>query len=121
MKPPLCALSLVVLMPFPALAFEAGPLFCRFQTECYDAEGCEETAYQLDLVADDTGGWIMQDEAEDIPATALDLDDGLVWIGRANGAIRMLSGIAGENARLSIHAAGGDFMLNYAGSCRADD
>ena len=36
-----------------------------------------------------------------------------------NGAVRLLTGLEGETARLSVHQAAGDLMLNYTGICEA--
>ena len=115
---PLAVLLGTVIAGTSATAFEAGPLSCRFTTECYDAEGCEETDYALALVASDDG-WILRDQVEDVPAVEIAVDGALVWMGAGGGAVRILSGTAAQSARLSVHSAAGDLMMNYTGVCDA--
>ncbi|SPJ22304.1 hypothetical protein [Palleronia abyssalis] len=112
------AMALALGLAAPVAAFEGAPLECNFQTECYDAAGCEPTDYSLS-VRPDGADFIMSDTAEDVPAEAVLIDRTTAFLGRGNSAIRLLTGTEGETARLSVHSAGGNLMLNYAGTCEA--
>ena len=105
----------------PVAAFESGAaLECRFETECFDAEGCDATDYTATLTPSD-GGATLSDVAEDVPMQPVEVDGTTAYVGHANGALRLLTGLEGETARLSVHQAAGDLMLNYVGVCERAD
>lgn len=110
----------LMLLAGPVAAFEGGALTCRFTVECFDAEGCEETDYEaaLELRGD---GAVLVDVSEEVPLQAIETDGTTAWVGHANGAVRLLTGLEGETARLSVHQAAGDLMLNYTGICEVAD
>ena len=108
----------VALMAGRAVAFEGANLTCLFETECYDAAGCSATERRMTVVpAEASRGATLIDGDETIPALVIEIDGTMAFLGDANGALRLLTGIEGETARMSIHNAGGDLMLNYTGIC----
>ncbi|WP_375263134.1 hypothetical protein [Palleronia sp.] len=106
----------------PVGAFQRTDLVCLFETECYDAADCAATERRITVEpAEAPRGAVLTDGAETIPALVIESDGTLAFLGDANGALRLLTGIEGEMARMSIHNAAGDLMLNYTGICEGAD
>ena len=102
----------------PVGAFQGTNLVCLFETECYDAANCSATERRVTVEPAETPrGAVLTDGAETIPALVIESDGTLAFLGDANGALRLLTGIEGETARMSVHNAAGDLMLNYTGIC----
>lgn len=110
------------LLAGPAAAFQGANLVCLFETECYDAADCAATERRITVTPGETSrGAILTDGDEAIPALVIESDGTLAFLGDANGALRLLTGIEGETARMSVHNAAGDLMLNYTGICEGAD
>ena len=111
-----------VLLAGRAMAFEGTNLVCLFVTECYDAADCAATERRITVAPGERSrSAILTDGGEAIPALVIESDGTLAFLGDANGALRLLTGTEGETARMSIHSAGGDLMLNYTGICEGAD
>jgi|GEM_PF-6015035 hypothetical protein len=112
MKPVLAVLAIL----FPQLAIAAE---CRFVSECYEADGCYETEYDLTLnLTSDTA------RVETIAGTfdaAAAAGDGIVTItGQGLGMMHMLTLADGGDARYAVQMgdASGVTMITYHGTCQ---
>ncbi|MFW2587117.1 hypothetical protein [Sagittula sp. SSi028] len=120
---------LAVVAAAPALALEpvAAPILmdCAFGAECYETEGCQETAFHAILVGDATG------ESE-VDLTALvelrgDAGDVTMLGTLSNGRLSLTGGaglgmhlltLSAEGAvRYTVHYADGPTMVSYTGIC----
>ena len=96
-----------------ALALSAAPAFaveCTFVTECFDADGCSETAFSLSI--EDQGGQVnLVSYAETVPVTRSEVDPGYVYVGVDTAATHLLTRSPGGDARYSVHFYDGTFVV----------
>ncbi len=98
----------------------AAPAFggtCIFKQECFEGDGCAETAFSMEI-----DGNQMITDAETTPLSAIPTDaDGSdvarVSVGHTASAIHVLTRQVGGDARYSTHIFDGPLMINYLGSC----
>jgi len=99
-------------------------LSCRFETECFEADACQDTAFVADF-SGKAGG--LNADAMALVAK-LSSDAGEVELfGAAQGEILALSGgpvtarhmltLSGSAARYSVHYSDGPLMISYSGIC----
>lgn len=103
----------VALLPGLALAKD-----CRFVTECYEADGCYETEYDLSI---DMGGGTATIETivGTFSAPAQTVDGLLNITGFDLGMFHMITIADGGTARYAVHSgdASGVTMITYHGTC----
>ncbi|WP_420013890.1 hypothetical protein [Tateyamaria sp.] len=112
---------LFVLMPNSLWALG---LNCIFDIECFESEGCDMSAYGMDIWVDyDTAPYPVtaETDAETLSGEAFDFGDGLLMrLGSEVGAV--LISVDGDGiARQSVHMSGGAMMVNYMGACGVMD
>ncbi|THH38539.1 hypothetical protein E4Z66_02930 [Aliishimia ponticola] len=112
MKIAACAL---LCLTGPGLAASA----CLFTAECFEADGCAESGFTLDLAdADDAGRVVAATEFGDLTGRGLERAAvGVSYVLEGAGAVYLLT-MSGTDARLSVHMEG-PIVATYLGTCDA--
>ena len=113
MKRVLMALMLVA--PQAALALD-----CNFVTECYEAEECYDTAYDLSLKPTDTYEKItVETIAGNFEATGHHFRGLSSFFGSTEGTLHLITISLNNDARYAVHTGGEDgvTMITYYGTC----
>lgn len=111
----LAILFSVLAGPVSALGYN-----CNYTIECFEAEGCQETAYEITLdVADDYATATLSSVSGDLETTAYNAQGLSYYAGYANYAMHMVSVFQGGESRYSFQtAASGTLMVvTYLGTC----
>lgn len=85
---------------------------CTFTTECFEGDGCYETAFEMTV----ENGQLISD-AETIPVTSTVSEAAEVFVGNSGSAVHVLTRGSDGAARYSTHIFDGMLMLNYLGTC----
>ncbi|MEP3346199.1 MAG: hypothetical protein ABJN34_00495 [Litoreibacter sp.] len=108
-----------------ALALLATPIAaqthqCTFTAECFEAESCSDTAFNLSIEAQ-SGRVSLVSDAETVPVTSSGNDDFRIYAGGNENAYHLLSLGSDGTARYSTHINGGPLMVNYLGTCEGSN
>lgn len=85
---------------------------CTFTTECFEAEACQETNFEITIEGD-----TLVTIAETIPVTSGGSDTKGVFVGYTSSAFHVLTREKSGPARYSTHIFDGMMMVNYMGTC----
>ncbi|MGR3501321.1 hypothetical protein [Pseudaestuariivita sp.] len=102
----LCA-ALVLASAGTALAEEV----CTFTVECYETEGCAESAFEITISGD-----TLVTEFGTIEVNSGGGETG-AFVGHGLGAMHMLTRTKGGAARYTTHIFSDVQMVSYAGTC----
>lgn len=105
----------------PALA-QWVAVACTFETQCYEAEACDDAALRVKLSAGETPGSVqMRSPEETVIGTPGGSDTtSLTWIAETDTAIHLMSWGADGSARYTLHLTLGPAVVSYLGSCEAE-
>jgi len=103
---------LKAVMVLAVLSAPAVAEVCNFTQECFEAEGCSETAFSMEI-----DGNQMITDAETIPVSTGGSETTRVSVGYSASAFHVLTREIGGGARYSTHIFDGPLMVNYLGSC----
>jgi hypothetical protein len=114
---------MATLLCLPGLA--SANTLCRFETECYEAEACAESGFDVQitlpegpqsitgrLVAETDGGTYQGFVLKAGPTERTMFFDG--------ETLRMMVTLIGTDARLAVHVTDPPAMVNYIGTCEAE-
>ena len=87
---------------------------CTFTTECYEAEGCEETNFTMEVQRDK-----LITDAETIPVGTGGSDTVNVFVGYTASAFHVLTREVDGQARYVTHLFDGPVMVSYLGACQS--
>lgn len=92
---------------------------CVFETECYEAEGCDSAGLSLELSAGEAPGEVvMQSPGETVVGQTGGSDvTSLIWSAETESAAHLLSWGADGTARYSVHLVHGPEVVSYLGRC----
>ncbi|MEM8958245.1 MAG: hypothetical protein AAGC86_10565 [Pseudomonadota bacterium] len=92
---------------------------CLFETECYEAEGCDGAGLSLELSAGDAPGEVvMRSPGETVVGRTSGSDaTSLIWSAETESAAHLLSWGADGTARYSVHLVHGPEVVSYLGRC----
>ena len=90
---------------------------CSFTTECFDGDGCAETAFDLEI-ARDGGAVTLVSDAETIAVSQGGSDAVRVFVGVTESGFHLLTHASEGAARYSVHLFEGPLMINYLGQCQ---
>lgn len=113
----------LILMTLPVMT-EANTL-CRFTIECFEAEACAESAFEMRLSLPETQATVTsrlvaQTDSGSFPGYALrGGPERRQFFFDADTAGYMLT-LSGSDARLAVHIDDGPLMVNYSGRCEAE-
>jgi len=85
---------------------------CTFTQECFEAEGCSDTAFSMQIDGNE-----MITDAETIPVSTGGSETTRVSVGYTASAFHVLTRETDGGARYSTHIFDGPLMVNYLGSC----
>ena len=116
--PPLLALLASLFGFVPGWAAEGGYL-CTFETECFGADGCSTSGYELRLAI--SGDEVaVSDVSADFTAPVLRDGEG-AFVGfhdrRADGSQYLLTLSEDGAARYSVHMPREGLLISYLGAC----
>lgn len=89
---------------------------CDFTTECFDGEGCSETAFSLKLEQGETELEIVTD-AETIPVSQGGNTATQIYVGITSNAFHLLTRTQDGPSRYTTHIYDGPFIVSYIGEC----
>ena len=101
----------------PASAFSYA---CTYTTECIDAEGCQETAYDLTIdVAEDNSSAVLSSVSGDIDTIAYNAQFLSYYAGYASNTMHVVSVYMRGESRYSVQTPAGEAMMaiTYLGQC----
>jgi hypothetical protein len=90
---------------------------CSFTTECFEAESCSETAFNMSI-EDNNGQFSLVSDAETIATTTGGSDALKIYVGYTSSAFHLMSRSTDGPARYSTHIFEGPLMVNYLGTCK---
>ncbi|MCK0143681.1 hypothetical protein [Aliiroseovarius sp. F20344] len=99
-------------LSLPAFAQE-----CLFETECYEADACQETAFSL--TADLDGERLITDFG-DLTIVAAKQSGALTTIFSTGDGAEYLLSRNGDTARFTAHANDGPTVITYLGTCKGE-
>lgn len=112
---------LIAFLILPTLAWaEDEYATCQFGTECFEAESCADTDFGFVVTHDDTLGFVIQTDAENIDGLVFDngFPDGTsTLIGATDTAYHMLTIAPDGAARYSVQMQG-PMVVSYMGQCK---
>ncbi|AXX97854.1 hypothetical protein [Profundibacter amoris] len=111
---------LIAFLMLPTRAW-AGDEFatCHFATECFESEPCTDTGFGFVVNHDDTLGFVIQTDAENIGGLVFDNgfpDETSTLIGATDTAYHMLTIAPDGAARYSVQMQG-PVVVSYSGQC----
>ncbi len=104
-----------ILKAVMALAVCSAPAIaetCTFTQECFEAEGCSETTFSMEIEGNQ-----MITDAETIPVSTGGSETIRISVGYSASAFHVLTRETGGAARYSTHLFEGPLMVNYLGTC----
>ncbi|QGX98571.1 hypothetical protein EI983_09890 [Roseovarius faecimaris] len=102
-----CCLALI--SAAPAQAFN-----CLFDTECYEAEGCAASNFDIDVSTEDK---TLSAAFGDLTILAIKRSESLVTLFATGGGAEYMLSATPEAARLSVQMNQGPLVLSYLGIC----
>ena len=108
-------IALMAMAPTATLAVE-----CSFVTECYEADACYETAYDLTLTpSDDYATATVETIAGNFEATAYNFQGMSSYAGSTSSTLHLITYSASGAARYAVHTGdeNGVTMITYHGTC----
>lgn len=114
------AALMVALTLAAAPAIAAGPLDCRFVTECVEAEPCAATDYAFPIETEGMRATLRTPSADIEARLGLTQEGATVAVGIAPGAVHLLTLMDAEGtARYTVHLPGAGMAITYLGRCAA--
>ena len=107
-------LRFAILLAALSLASPSAAFVCMFQTECYEAQTCAPSAFELEVqlenqsVSTEAGDWII---------VAKKSEPALITLFAAAKGTEYLLSVTPEAARLSGHLNAGPQAIQYLGTC----
>jgi len=94
---------------------------CRFTTECFEAEACDDAAFELRIAPGDTNGRVrLGSIADEVTGTLTVGSSGAtVILARGPTSFQLLT-ILDTAARYTLHLTDGPAVVTYHGSCEAE-
>ncbi len=107
---------LAALMAAAALPAMAAPsaFKCNFTTECFEAENCSDTAFDIDV---DVAGMTVTTGFGDLMIVAVRQNELLTTIFATGVGAEYLLSLTPDAARLSTHNNAGPEVISYLGRC----
>ena len=105
--------------PAAGLSYE-----CRYTTECFETDACQETAFDLTLdVSGDFSSATLSTVSGDVETLAYNAQFLSYYTGYADRAMHMVSVLNAGESRYSFQTGAGDSLLSvtYFGSCEAQE
>lgn len=102
----------LTLLAVPAIAQD-----CVFETECYEADACQETAFSL--TADLDGERLITDFG-DLTIVAAKHSGALTTLFATGDGAEYLLSRNGDTARFTAHANDGPTVISYLGTCKGE-
>lgn len=99
------------------LATPAAAIECNFTKECFEAEACTATLFDIEI--DETeGARKIVTPAETVPVSLGGSDLVRIYVGVTNGAFHLLSRTADGAARYTNHLYQGPMVVSFLGTCK---
>lgn len=113
-------IALCALLSFLAAPSMAETVKCSFTTECYEAEACSETAFDLSI-EDADGKTAIVTDARTIPTSIGGSEAVRIYVGVTDDAFHLISRASGGATRYTTHIYEGPMMVNYLGTCKGEN
>ncbi len=109
---------LLAALPAPAAALD---LLCQFETECFEAEACDEAAFELAVAAGEAPDTARLGSIADDTLGALSTAESgaQTVVARTASSLQILTIGADGTARYTLHLTDGPAMVSYLGQCES--
>ena len=105
-------MHLLKILAVLCLASAAHAQTCTFTTECFEADGCSDTNYEITINGD-----TLVTISDTIPVQVSSTDTTTVYTGIKGTIAHMLSVNSDGPARYTSHIFGGPLVISYIGAC----
>ncbi len=107
-------LTFTICLLMSVSAAQARDFTCNFTTECFDLDGCNETAYELEL-----NEGVLSDVNGDQEVRMIEEDGFVVFATGNQQPFTLVTITESEDARMTIVDGATPYTIVYGGSCTA--
>lgn len=109
--------SIPLIAAVSAAFADGDDLMCQFETECFEAEACDETAFELNVSKSDDGV-VLGSIADEVQGQSSMNDRGTeLIVAQGLSTLQILTVGTDGTARYTLHLTDGPAVLSYLGSC----